>query len=497
MLPLVELSRCSSLARLYAALALLQLIPVWAVPFLPYQDGPSHLYNSMALREWLLGNESFRSIYSLHLGSASNWIDHVTLGILGAVVSPDTAEKLMVSAYLLIFAASARYAVPLPFAYLLLPLAYNAFLHWGFYNFALSIPVFLIAFGFLTRHPVDTDLRQGLGHALLALLLALCHPFSAWLWGLLRIVHGLCLARDERWMQLGRISLSLVPAAAVTLLGASSASSGADTSWPLLTNLLRGAIGSSFLWSYEKADLARGLVLTGILTAAGIAVLRGRKRNRWDPLDRSLAICAGLYFALYFVLPNQWHSFGFINKRTLCFAAIVLIFLYSRRGLTRRVQVVVLAASILLCVGQIARNTITYRRIADHAASHVACVTTIPEGSSLLVDFEGPPKGVAGSEEEGVAWQVDFLISAAGRPAAARRLILLSDYEGYLPYFPLGYRFTRASRPLPDYVLTRASTGWPGYDGVCSSGANWRLYRRPLRGMRRRRRSAGTQVTPR
>ena len=42
--------------KLYFALAILYLVPIWSVAHLPTSDGPSHVYNSWILRELIAGN---------------------------------------------------------------------------------------------------------------------------------------------------------------------------------------------------------------------------------------------------------------------------------------------------------------------------------------------------------------------------------------------------------------------------------------------------------
>ena len=71
------------LPRLYIAVAIVTVVPIWCVQYLPTGDGPSHVYNAWILHELLRGThgpvaEWFRIDWRPH----PNWIGHAA--ILGA-----------------------------------------------------------------------------------------------------------------------------------------------------------------------------------------------------------------------------------------------------------------------------------------------------------------------------------------------------------------------------------------------------------------------------
>src|SRR5205809_5945752 len=89
-------------ARLYVAVAIVAVIPIWSVRYLPTVDGPSHVYNSWLLRQLLLGAQGpiaqwFRIDWRPH----PNWIGHAVMAALMFVVTPIVAEKIFVSGVVL------------------------------------------------------------------------------------------------------------------------------------------------------------------------------------------------------------------------------------------------------------------------------------------------------------------------------------------------------------------------------------------------------------
>ena len=95
----------------YVVTTLLALVPLWIAPVFPSQDGGSHLYNAHVLGSLLTGdNVPYADIYRLNFAALANWSDHLVLALLTSVVAAPTAEKLLLSAYVLLFAVAARYA---------------------------------------------------------------------------------------------------------------------------------------------------------------------------------------------------------------------------------------------------------------------------------------------------------------------------------------------------------------------------------------------------
>lgn len=158
---------------IFWTLALLYLAPVWAYRYVPTQDGPSHLDNAQILRE--LGNSAagYEAFFEIRAEPIPNWTSHLLLAGLLYCVPALTAEKLLVSLYVLGFAGSFRYFLGAfgarcrPISWLGLLFVYNRCFWMGFYNYCLSLIWVWLIVGFCLRR------RGGLGwpHALALLVL--------------------------------------------------------------------------------------------------------------------------------------------------------------------------------------------------------------------------------------------------------------------------------------------------------------------------------------
>ena len=94
---------------LFALFTLLYLAPVWMFRYLPTQDGPSHVYNAIILKDYAQPHTRYAEFFERRWEQFPNWTAHAVLMVLMYLFPPLIAEKLLVSVYLLGFAWSFRY----------------------------------------------------------------------------------------------------------------------------------------------------------------------------------------------------------------------------------------------------------------------------------------------------------------------------------------------------------------------------------------------------
>ena len=168
--------------RIFLLLVLLYLLPIWSIQFFPSQDGPSHVYNALIVKEYFNTNEYplFQKYYDLNAKPMPNWFGHMIMAILMFIVDPLIAEKFLLTGYVLLFLLSGRYLLisvnPTKkwLALTFFPFVYNYLLNMGFYNFSYSVGFFLLAVGYWWNH--HQNLRPK--HATILNLIMVCCYFS-------------------------------------------------------------------------------------------------------------------------------------------------------------------------------------------------------------------------------------------------------------------------------------------------------------------------------
>src|SRR5437667_8834814 len=173
---------------LWAALFVVHLAPVWGFRYFPTQDGPSHLENANILL--LLDRPDlpvFKEYFAINRKPTPNWLGHLALAGLILISSPLLADKILLTGYVLALPLAVRYAFraarpeSAPLAVLSFPFLYNCLLHYGFYNFCLSIVLFFVVIGYWLGRKTHIGWRDTAALGIILLALYGSHVVS---WGL-------------------------------------------------------------------------------------------------------------------------------------------------------------------------------------------------------------------------------------------------------------------------------------------------------------------------
>ena len=133
------------------------LIVIWSAEFIPTQDGPTHLATALVLKNYGKEGTRFEDFYYISRQLLPNWTCFAMLAGLSFAFSPLVAEKTLVTVYLIGFAWSCRYflgAFDVRAQWLALPaflLACNTCFWFGFYNYCLSVVLYLFTVGYILR----------------------------------------------------------------------------------------------------------------------------------------------------------------------------------------------------------------------------------------------------------------------------------------------------------------------------------------------------------
>ena len=190
--------------HLFVVLLVLHLLPLWIFAYFPSQDGASHVYNGLVLKEFAKHeNYKIRDAWQLNITIFPNWLSHIMLMALLYVFPPVIAEKVFLSIAIGMVPVAFFYFLDavhkdregkFVYAWLGFPFAYNYLLYMGFYNFQLSISFFFFSFGFWWKHKDAMEVKHLAWLYVLLLLTYLSHIAS---YGL--IVLGISIAGGCIW----------------------------------------------------------------------------------------------------------------------------------------------------------------------------------------------------------------------------------------------------------------------------------------------------------
>ena len=464
---------------LFVGMTVLSLVPIWAFTYFPSQDGPAHL-NSVAVLMTLEsgGAEAgvLEAFYKTQWASTQQWVStnqlvFLLLQGLGTFLPLLIAEKVVLTLYAvglpLATLAAVRWARGAPYAALLsFPLVFTLPLYMGFYNFCLSLPLFVLCVGLYYAFSLRPGWKRGVALSLLLVALYLTHIVAAASAVMVIVVATfmhMVMAKDRREVRRqGTALLTLLPSGTFILTFLlffrqySARPAAPDvTLGNQLTRFVSGFIDrvggllspyakvTYLLDGFSAADRLYTVPYFGLLFLLSVLALfqlvkRGTLRRYLPHLAATL-----FFIVLLAVVPERYGSLGWLPGRFLPVTCLVLIVglsvTLSRSTVPRTVW---RGASVvtLLVVG-----VSTFYRLPVHAQlnavidDYVEGMASVPPDSVVL-----PLQLASRYQHEGLkpmlrSAKFNALAHAAGYATLDAPFVNLRNFEPARPYFPLQY----------------------------------------------------------
>ncbi|HEX29740.1 TPA: hypothetical protein ENG04_06630, partial [Candidatus Poribacteria bacterium] len=142
--PFSNIAKINRFGWVIIGLTFLHVLPIWSFRYFPSQDGPCHLENSYMLLHYFDDDKTYSRYYKLNLRPVPNWLSHPLLALMMLFLPPLISEKILLTAYVILFVLSILYFLrsvgedKLFLSLFAFPFIYNYLLHMGFYNFSFS-----------------------------------------------------------------------------------------------------------------------------------------------------------------------------------------------------------------------------------------------------------------------------------------------------------------------------------------------------------------------
>jgi hypothetical protein len=451
----------------FAALALLLDGPVWLVKLVPTQDGPVHLAQADLIARFGWGGllqEPAASFYQWNSRIEPNSAIYLLLaGLIRLTGNPLLANTLFLSLYGLIWIAAA-FAVsrteterPLLPMLLLLPVAFGVFIHWGFYNFALGVPLFLLFASFWNKVRRRGDIFTFLATASFLAALYLTHITSVVAACLLLAADG--IARALRTLEragpraAGRrllidgvwataAALPVLVLIAGFLLAYQNIPGEVPGGEGGITQILRRIVAATHLFTFTSWEVvALAPLLAAVLVAGAMALRYLRSGNLTWPVFFVLVVLLSLL--------NLKTGSALLSERLAPYSWIaVVLFIASRQPHEGLVRILCFAA-IAGLLGQTAIRTVAYKSWAPVLESELEIGRENPGKTFVNTDL------IALRDSSLFAWRIRPTLHAAQTAALVARGAGLSSTlpsTRYFGYFPLQY--------VPSDDFLRATADW-------------------------------------
>lgn len=445
---------------LFAAFVALAVIPLWLVPHVPTQDGANHVHTVTSLLR-LPGSALLQQYYLPNYGLQPNWLTQALFAGLIQVVSPELAEKLVLSGYLVLLPLAFRYALPRTArgrwaALAIFPFLHSYPFHMGFWNFSYSLVLFFMVVGYWHRTRGRFTPRRGLGFTALTLVAFLAHSVStsaafAAISAILAWRAGLGLARSagrrrrtvlRGWLARG-LATGLYASPVIALLGFFLVHQPKPFAYrPSLLDYVKHFASLYALVSFDRRELLITGAVSLVVVATVAAALRARRARRLRPIDGWLAASA-LATALYFLTPDSVADGAQLTDRLELYPFFTtLLWLGHAAVRVRSVRAAALALAGLFLAGT-AFRLVKYHQLDAYLAEYLSAAPHVAEGSTILpLTFApfGPREGGAIDGKKLLSYRVQVFQHVNGWIATERGGIDLDNSQAHTHHAPLRWR---------------------------------------------------------
>ena len=457
---------------LIGVLIVVYLLPIWLFPYFPTQDGVSHVYNSQILTEYNNPEYQFRDYYEVNWYPFPNWLSYFSLSVLMFVFPPLIAEKVFLSLYVILFPLAVSYflnavqrgrhaLVVLSFTFI-----YNYLFLMGFYNFAVSVPLFLLALGYWWKHKDQMNKTRIVLLNLLVVVTYFAHlisyAFILFSIALLAVLHF-----RRNFKPVFKTGCSLLPAAILLLvyLPTSDLLAGEPPEFGLarVGELFANLIGMHVLVAYAEPPSWLSAAIAAFLVILVVTTLwQNRRGVTAEGAGQKAFFCLTcVLLGLYFILPNAIGPGGWVNDR-LAILATLVIFAWFRGFDKAQWERVFTAAVTLLALINIVYVGILFKNLNAEIREFNAFVQRVGKNKIILPLHFDP----SGSSE-----RVGIFVNAANYYCLDNGCINLGNYEVQFDYFPVRFN-ADFERPLDEKEWVQVVHWEPERIDLCAYADN-------------------------
>ena len=445
------------------------------MPYVPTQDGPSHIYNLVILKDLLNGGKVWGDFFTFHLRAVPNLGFHIIAYPLLSFFPPLIVEKIFISIYTVLMGISLPLLMRtfnrpvLPLAYLIFPVIFNFTLLMGFFSYVIAVPLFILAFslGWEIRNRSIYCRFACLNLAGLTLFYFHLIPFILFLMSLVAIIMAETAGCKKKLSETLILLVIILPSLLNLFfyLRQGTRSPFPDASYLLsFSRLLDLIVDLSFFstvnfspWQLFPAALFMFLIV--LFGHASIKDIWKRWSQSGDlpASEKTLIYLASVLIPIYLFAPFSFGDGAYFNQR---FPWVILLIIVP-----------------LLRIP----DTVFFRRFGQIAIAVVVTIffafnSAILWSQNLMVEKflsglnAGLPRGafVMTYKPEVAKWpRVDVLLHAASYYGIFKGCVDIGNYETTLFYFPVHFKNRLPPFPSPYQIAYEpAKIDWPRYPAI-------------------------------
>jgi len=454
---------------------------VWFLPYFPSQDGPSHIYNLVILKDLINGGVEWGSFFTYQLRAVPNLAFTLLSYPLLQSFSPLIVEKIFISIYIVLLGISTYFFIDtfnkrsILFIFFIFPVIFNFNLMMGFYSYVITVSLFLFAFSISWKIRNRSIVCKFIFFNLAGLIIFYFHiiPFILFLLSLFCITIVQSKGFKRAFFDQIKLISIISPSLLVLFLYLAKSTKSFIPDFSYLFYLpryiyLRNDLFFLSTVTFSPWQMFPGFIFTGLFLCFFILSIYslikapdyGWLKIRDISASDKVLICLSCFLLLiYFVTPFRFEGGDFFNQRFPWVIFIILLPLLriNKKLFSERfVMVSIASVAILFFVfnaGMLWQQSYKVKKFLNGLKAD------LPKGAYVMTYKKRDPKA---------GWpRIDVLMHGASYYGFYNRCIDIGNYETGLDYFPIKFKNSVPRFPSLDQIAYRSETiNWSEYPSI-------------------------------
>ena len=434
---------------LFYFLILLHITYVFSLPIFLTQDGPSHLYNSKILLDYFKNEniQNFNQYFELNINIFPNYLQSIILCLLLLFFNPLFAEKILIALLVISMPMAFRYVMHkhnpsgIFLCYPIFIFANSYFLFYGFYNFQLSITIFLLFIGKVIDYRENLDSKNFIILFFIITILFFTHPV-----GYIIAVVILCLEifliifkKDSVPIKKRKITTYLLIMIPTFLMFFKFFTTENNSGNELIditiskSTFLR-LIDMKHLIVFSKGEEIIYFLLFIIIILNLINIIFGPGNKRREGFTKIIFLILLFNLGVYFFINDSLAGGGYLNNRITIYIYITTLIYIGLRGSKFNYKSLTIAVSTSMIIYSIIIRYPIQKNISDITEDYLQTIDFIHE-NSILLPLSLNNYGLWKSNL--LSPRLAIFKHISGYLGATKPIISMNNYEADTGHFPI------------------------------------------------------------
>ena len=447
---------------------------IWLLPYVPTQDGPSHIYNLVILHDLLNGGKEWGNFFVYQLRAVPNLGFTLLAYPMLNFFPPLVVERIFLSLYIVLMSVSVPFFLrtfekpAFPVSYFVYPVIFNYTLLKGFYSYIVAVPLFLLTFSFAWWIRNRSVTCKFVCFNIMGLTIFYFHliPFVFFLLSLIVATMVESTSYKKKVYNLLKLLLILAPSIINLFYYLKS---GTNNSIPdfsyllspsrfvrLITDLFFFSSVNFLPWQILPASLFMALIVFWVYRSIKDFKSNSQVGNITN--SEKTLICFSLVLVLiYLFAPLNIGDGWYFNQR---FPWVILLISLPLLRMPETIflkQIVSIAIAGIVSIFFLFNTVILWQQSSKVEKFLNGVHAGLPKGAFVMTYKTKLPKQTT----------VDILLHAASYYGIFRGCVDIGNYEAVTDFFPVRFNKTMPAMPPDLQISYKADTiKWENYPAI-------------------------------